>query len=332
MTKLDLNHIALFARVVDAGSFTRAAKDLELPISSVSRGVAHLERALGARLLQRTTRKLHLTDAGKRFYENAHAALGALEQATSSVASTSDEVSGRVRLTLPSDAGDAFLAQIFAEFREAHPGVELQVNFTNRYVDLVEEGFDLALRAGRLADSSLVGHKIVESELALFAAPAYLERRGTPRAWSDLAEHAAVVFDRMRTWSLEGPRGLETLRPQAAVVVDSMGFLSHAVAAGLGIGLVPLERALSDTYGRDPPTLVRVLPDFVFRGAALSLLWPASPFIPRRVVLFRDHLSKRLRERHVACSNVLGTRSSAAPSPAPAASSRRRPQKRRRRS
>ncbi len=327
MTKPDLNQIALFSRVVDAGSFTRAAKELELPISSVSRGVSSLERSLGTRLLQRTTRKLHLTDAGKRFYENAHVALAALEQATSSVSSTSDEASGRVRLTVPSDAGDPFLARIFAEFRQAHPGVELQVNFTNRYVDLVEEGFDLALRAGRLADSSLVGSKIVDSELALFAAPSYLERRGTPRVWDDLVEHDTVVFDRMRSWSLEGPRGVETLRPHPVVVVDSMGFLSHAVAAGLGIGLVPLERALADTYGRDPPTLVRVLPDFVFRGAALSLLWPASPFIPRRVVLFREHLSKRLRERHASCSEVLGTRGPDTPLPTPA--SRRRGRKRR---
>jgi DNA-binding transcriptional LysR family regulator len=329
MAKMDLNQIALFARVVDAGSFTRAAKDLHVPISSVSRGVAGLERALGTRLLQRTTRKLNLTDAGKRFYENAHAALGALEQAATSVTSTSDEASGRVRLTLPSDAGDAFLAQVFAEFRQAHPGVELQANFTNRYVDLVEEGFDLALRAGRLADSSLVGHKIVESELALFAAPSYLERRGTPRAWGDLAEHDSVVFERMRSWSLEGPRGIETTRPRAVLIADSMGFLSQAVAAGLGIGLVPLERALSDTYGRDPPTLVRVLPDFVHRGTALSLLWPASPFVPRRVVLFRDHLTKRLRERHASCSEVLGMRRSPALSPAPAATPRR-PSKRRR--
>jgi len=330
MAKLDLNQIALFARVVDAGSFTRAAKELELPISSVSRGVAGLERTLGTRLLQRTTRKLHLTDSGKRFYENAHAALGALEQATSSVTSTSDEASGRVRLTLPSDAGDAFLARIFAEFRQAHPAVELQVNFTNRYVDLVEEGFDLALRAGRLADSSLVGSKIIDSELALFAAPSYLERRGTPRVWDDLVGHDAVIFERMRSWSLEGPRGVETLRPRPVLVVDSMGFMSHAVAAGLGIGLVPLERALADTYGHDPPTLVRVLPDFVYRGAALSLLWPASPFVPRRVVLFREHLSKRLRERHLSCSEVLGTRRADAPA-APVADSKRRGRKRRQR-
>src|SRR4051794_986412 len=280
MTKTDLNQIALFARVVDAGSFTRAAKDLELPISSVSRGVANLERALGTRLLQRTTRKLHLTDAGKRFYENAHAALDALEQATSSVTSASEEASGLVRLTLPSDAGDAFLAKIFAEFRQAHPGVELQANFTNRYVDLVEEGFDLALRAGRLADSSLVGSKIVDSEFALFAAPSYLARRGTPRSWGDLAEHDTVVFERMRSWSLEGPRGVETLRPRPVLVVDSMGFISHLVAAGLGIGLVPLERAPADTYGREPPTPLRVLPPFVYRGAARSLLWPAPPLVP----------------------------------------------------
>lgn len=326
---MDLNQIALFARVVDAGSFTRAAKDLELPISSVSRGVANLERALGTRLLQRTTRKLHLTDAGKRFYENAHAALDALEQATSSATSASDEASGLVRLTLPSDAGDAFLAQIFAEFRQAHPGVELQANFTNRYVDLVEEGFDLALRAGRLADSSLVGSKIVESEFALFAAPSYLERRGTPRGWDDLATHDAVVFERMRSWSLEGPRGVETLRPHPVLVVDSVGFLSHAVAAGLGVGLVPLERALADTYGHDPPTLVRVLPDFVYRGAALSLLWPPSPFVPRRVVLFREHLSKRLRERHLSCSELLGTRGADAPAPPAPSTSRHRGRKRR---
>src|SRR5262249_9229212 len=267
MTNIDLNQIALFLRVVNAGSFTAAAKLLALPTSSVSRGVARLEQDLGTRLLQRTTRQFHLTDAGKQFYEQAEAALGALERATTTVTDGTEEVRGRVRLSLPSDSVDAFMAEALAEFQRRHPGVRLEVQFTNRRVNLVEEDFDLALRAGKLEDSSLMSRKVTNSELALFAAPSYLERRGVPRTLAELAQHDCVLCERGRTWVLEGPRGVETLHPDGVIVVDSMSFVSFAIAAGFGIGLVPVVAAVGERVGRVRPSLLRVLPEYAQRGA-----------------------------------------------------------------
>jgi DNA-binding transcriptional LysR family regulator len=323
MTKIDLNQIALFLRVVNAGSFTAAAKLLALPTSSVSRGVARLERELGTRLLQRTTRQFHLTDAGKQFYEQAEAALGALERATTTIAEGTEEVRGRVRLSLPSDGVDAFMAEVLADFQRRYPAVRLELQFTNRHVDLVQEGFDLALRAGKLADSSLLSRKITDTELALFAAPAYLARRGVPRTLAELAEHDCVLFERGRSWVLEGPRGSETLHPEGVLLVDSMTFLSLAIGAGFGIGLLPLVAAVGEQLGQQRPSLVRVLPEYAQSGAALSIVWPPSPFVPRRVMLLRDHLAERLRARYVACAKKLaefdGTRGVQPVPPAPRA-------------
>ncbi len=315
MTKIDLNQIALFARVVDAGSFTSAAKLLSLPTSSVSRGLSRLERALGTRLLQRTTRKFHLTDAGKQFYEHARAALHELERATTALTDGAEEVRGRVRLSLPSDAADAFTAETLAEFQRRHPHVRIEVQFTNRRVNLVEEDFDLALRAGKLEDSSLMSRKVTNSELALFAAPAYLERRGVPRTLAELAEHDCVLFERGRTWVLEGPRGIETLHPEGVIVVDSMTFVSFAIGAGFGIGLVPVVAAVGEQLGRERRSLVRVLPEYAQRGATLSVVWPSSPFVPRRVALLCDHLVERLRARYATCEKALAELDATAASP-----------------
>lgn len=317
MTKIDLNQIALFLGVVNAGSFTAAAKLLSLPTSSVSRGVARLERELGTRLLQRTTRKFHLTDAGKQFFEQAEAALAALERATTTLTDGTEEVRGRVRLSLPGDAVDAYMAETLAEFQRLHPGVELEVGFTNRQVALVEEGYDLALRGGRLADSSLLSRKVTDTELALFAAPSYLARRGLPRTLAELAEHACVLFERDRSWVLEGPRGTETVHPRGVLVVDSMTFVGLAVAAGLGIGLVPVVAAVGEHFGEQRRSLVRVLPEYAQPGAALSLVWPASPFVPRRVTLLRDHLVERLRARYVACEKTLAELDASGAQPLP---------------
>jgi DNA-binding transcriptional LysR family regulator len=305
MTKIDLNQIALFLRVVDAGSFTAAAKLLALPTSSVSRGVARLEHELGTQLLQRTTRAVRLTDAGKQYYEQAASALGVLERATTTLADGSGELRGRIRLSLPSDTVDAFTAETLAEFQALHPGVRLEAQFTNRHVDLVEEGFDLALRAGKLADSSLVSRKVTDTELALFAAPSYLARRGVPRTLAELAEHDCVLFERNKSWLLSGPRGSETVHPAGVMLVDSMAFVSLAIAAGSGIGLVPVVAAVGEQLGKPRPSLVRVLPEYAQPGSALSVVWPPSPFVPRRVALLRDHLVERLRARYVACESAL---------------------------
>lgn len=298
---MDLNQIALFARVVDAGSFTQAAKSLNLPTSSVSRGLMKLERELGARLLQRTTRKLHLTEAGRRFYEEVSGAVGALEQAASYVTELNREAEGTVRLTLPPDFGDGFMASTIAKFRLNHPRVMVEVDITSRRVDLIAEGFDLALRAGKLLDSSMVGKKVMDTEFWICAAPSYLERRGVPKTLGALFEHDCLCHTSVGTsWTLNGPRGLESIAVRPAVTSGDLSFIARFAAAGGGLALIPNVLAGSPT-GASEVNLVRVLGSYSSVGGSLWLLWPSAGFVPRRVELLREHLFSALHTRLKAC-------------------------------
>jgi DNA-binding transcriptional LysR family regulator len=290
MATVDINQIGTFVRVVEAGSFTAAARQLGLPKSSVSRGVARLEEDLGVRLLQRTTRKLHLTEAGQRYFEQTRAALAGLEEASSMVSELEREPRGTVRLTTPVDFGRDDEAQFFTTFLRRHPGIQLELIMTPRQVDLVAEGVDLAVRAGPLDDSSLVARKVAESALRLYAAPAYLKERGRPRRFKDLGEHDCVVLRRSRgidPWRLKGPRGWETQRVSGRVVADDMGFVQRLTRAGMGIALLP-----DLTTGEDLATgaLEAVLPAYATDAGAVYVVSPPLRHVPARVALLRDYL------------------------------------------
>ncbi len=286
---MDLNRVAVFLRVVEAGSFTRAAEALGVRKSSVSRSVAALEADLGIRLLQRTTRRLSLTDAGRAYHDRARDALAGLDEARESVSTLGAEPRGLVRVTAPVDLEGA-LAALTARFLRQHPAVRVEISLTARVVDLVREGFDLALRAGFLADSSLVSRRLGDTDLGLFASPAYLDAAGRPRRPADLAGHACVLFragGAQATWPLTGPRGEEEVVVHGRVDTDEMGFVESMLLAGEGIGLAPifLLRPLVEA-GR----LERVLPRHARRGPAMHVVWPSRRFEPAAVVRFRQAL------------------------------------------
>ncbi|HKA87572.1 MAG TPA: LysR family transcriptional regulator [Haliangiales bacterium] len=279
------------ASVVEQGSFTAAARALRLPKSAVSRRVSDLEASLGVRLLQRTTRRLHLTEAGAAYYERARRALEAFAEADDAARDAQGAPRGRVTLTAPNDLGATLLAEPLARFHAAYPEIEVNVILTPRVLDLVAEGVDLALRAGKLGDSSLVARKIGVAEGLLVASPAYVAAHGAPRRPADLARHSAVVFRGMNRWDIEGPGGATTVEVGGAVAGDDITFVRECVIAGLGIGSIPcpiVRRALAE--GR----LVRVLPRFVHRAGDLHLLYPYGRFVPRRVGALADFLVKEL--------------------------------------
>src|SRR4051812_38130321 len=166
---MDLNRAAIFVRVVDEGGFSAAARALRLPKSSVSRAVSLLEEELGARLLQRSTRKVRLTEAGTAFYERASRGIAGVEEAAAAVADLQGSLRGPIRITAPADAGVWLLAPLVARFVSLHPAVHIDVVLTTRVVDLVAEGFDFALRAAPLRDSSLIARKLAPIEVALYA-------------------------------------------------------------------------------------------------------------------------------------------------------------------
>ncbi len=286
---MDLNAVNTFVQVVESGSFTRAAAELGLPKSSVSRSVQELERTLGVRLLQRTTRKLHLTDAGRLYFDKSKAALAEIEEATASVSELTSVLRGTVRVTLPPDLGSQILPEIITEYSREHPEVVIDVRVSSHRVDLVEEGIDIAVRAGQLTDSSLVALKVATTDLALYASPAYLERKGRPEHLADLQEHDCVLYREPVSeakWVLSGPAGKESVSVSGPIRTDDMVFVHGAVVAGAGIGLLPA--------GHCRAPLERVLPEYAVRGSPLHLVSPSIRHVTAVVSSFRDHLFKRL--------------------------------------
>ena len=289
---IDRNRIATFVKVAEAGSFTAAAVALGLPKSSVSRSVAGLESDLGVLLVQRTTRKLSLTDAGRSLFRRVQQAMIDLDQAVAEVSDQNDELRGPIRITAPTDFAELAFPGIVARFLERHPCVQVELALTGRRVDLVEEGFDLAIRAGTLADSTLMSRRIGESDLGVFGTEAYLSKHGRPRTIADLARHNCLFMKSnagVLPWRLDGPRGSVVAEVSGSLVADSFGFLRRAVAAGVGLGLLPVGE-----LGGQSDDLVRVLPGYGLRGGAVHVVWPSSRYLPARVAAFRDYLVEEL--------------------------------------
>lgn len=284
---MDYNDLALFTRVVERGSFSDAARAVGLPKSSVTRSIARLEKELGVRLIQRTTRQRGVTDAGRELYERVRGAVGALEEATEAVRQHGQEPRGVVRVTAPVDTAMMGLPQAIARFAATYPSIHIEMVLTSRVVDLVAEGIDLAIRAGRLADSSLVARKVGHSSLGLFASKGYLKRAGRPKKVADLAKHACVLFrgrNGRASWTLDGPDGPETIEVTGATSADDFAFLARIVETDLGIGQLPL------FAGQSLKTLERVLPDHSTAGSPLQLVMPSASFVPARVAVVRDYL------------------------------------------
>jgi DNA-binding transcriptional LysR family regulator len=300
---MDLNRVSAFVRVVHDGSFTAAAKSLGLPKSSISRSVAQLEQDLGIRLLHRTTRQLHLTDAGTAFYERVSRALGDIDEATSAASDTQAELSGVVRVTAPVDMGVWALAPIVARFVRKHPKIRVEVSLTGRVVDLVAEGFDLAVRAGPLRDSSLIARRVGGLQSVAYASPKYVARRGAPEEPKDLADHGCVLFrstSGKATWELERTGGgRASVDVSGPIATDDLSFARKAVLAGCGIGMLPTFLcARAELAGK----LVRVLPDWsLTHGAVLHIAYPSTRFVPQRVVMLREYLLTALGKIGTLC-------------------------------
>ncbi|HEY5244009.1 MAG TPA: LysR family transcriptional regulator [Polyangiaceae bacterium] len=299
MNGIDLNDVSTFVHVADGGGFTAAARALGVPKSTVSRALVRLERKLGVRLVQRTSRSLALTDAGKAYYERVRGAVASVSDATADVVDMGTEPRGTIRITAPGDLGQALVAGVVAAFSKQYPQVVFEVSLTSRVVDLVAEGFDLGVRASPLRDSSLVVRKLGEASLGLFASPEYLERRGTPTRVADLATHEFVTFSSMSlgsTLPLHGPDGEEKVEVHGSIASDDLGFVRRVVSAGAGIGLVPL--FFSDCAAQDElGGLRRVLPQWTLRGAGVSIVAPSARQEPRRVKLFREALVAEAKRR-----------------------------------
>jgi DNA-binding transcriptional LysR family regulator len=284
---MDLNLLELFVTVARTASFSEAGRKLGLPRSSVSRNVGELESALGVQLFNRTTRKVALSTAGAALYDRIGPQLAALHESLVSLPERDEQPSGEMRLTAPTDLGVTVLPEILAGFSQRYPAVTLDVRLAQRVVDLVGEGFDLALRIGgsRLADSTLVARRLAEVEFELFAAPTYVARRGPIKTPEDTAAHDWLAFRGAPPPPFPKPTG------RARASSDDLLWVHQAVRAGMGIALLPNFLARADVAaGR----LIRLLPRHGVRRGVLYFVHPAGPQVPRKVTALRDYIMEYL--------------------------------------
>jgi len=289
---LDLNDLRVFVRVVDRGGFAVAARELGVPTSTVSRTIARLEASTGTRLLHRTPRSVQPTAEGRSIHASVSDAVGTLERASRALEPATRQPKGVLRVTAPTDIGTWFLADVAVAFGERYPLVQIDIALTNRSVNLVDEGFDVAVRAAlRLTDSSLVVRKLGDIEHALYASPRYVDRRGVPESPANLVDHRCVVFrgkELTKTWRLESEEETREIVVRGSMGSDDFGYLRSATIAGGGIALLPrLSCAKDEAAGR----LVRVLPRFSYKGAGFYVLYPSATHVPARVTAFRDFVA-----------------------------------------
>lgn len=241
--------MGVFAKAVECGSFSAAADALDMSSQLVGKHVKLLEQHLGVRLLHRTTRRQHLTEAGGTFYERVKIILAEMEAAEGLAAISSGTARGRLRINAPVSFGVYALARRLPEYLAAHPEVSVDLSLANRHVDLIDEGFDVAFRVGELADSGLIARRLAPYRLRLCAAPSYLARHAPISHPEQLAQHECLGFSytELRTrWSFEGPEGAITVPVAGKLMIDSGEALLMAARAGLGLMLQPSELVRDD--------------------------------------------------------------------------------------
>jgi LysR family transcriptional regulator AphB len=283
---VDLNDVALFVQVVKAGSFAEAARRAGMPSNTASRRIQQLEEQLGLRLLHRSTRRLSLTDAGGAFYARCAEQIDAVSEAAVELAEGSQVPSGKVRVAASADFFYLFQMAWVTEFLAAHPKVRLEFVLSDARADLVSEGIDMAFRAGKVTEPTLVARRIGSGRVCMVASPAYLASRGTPTSLDDLAAHDAVATPPVsgRTvWRLDGPKGSSEVQVNGRFYANTAHVLLQASVAGLGIALLP--EVLTASYLRDG-YLVEVLPEHCVKGLDLYLVYLSRRQLPRAVSVF----------------------------------------------
>ncbi|HEY2819365.1 MAG TPA: LysR family transcriptional regulator [Casimicrobiaceae bacterium] len=292
---LEPNDLVLFARVVDEGSFSRAAERLGIPKSTVSRRVAALETQLGERLLLRTTRKLTVTDFGRAVLDHAHHVVEDVAAAASLAQNRQLEPSGRLRVTMPGDMANLILAPLLAEFILKHPAITLEVDLSARFVDLIGENFDVAVRMGQLRDdASLAARRIATFSASLYAAPGYIDRRGTPSEPEALMEHDTLrILSRTGEplpWVLTRDDARWEGIPPGRATVNSPELLMRMALDGAGITVINDHFALPYLERGE---LVQVLPEWRTPPVAAWAVFPGRRLMPARTRAFLDALAAR---------------------------------------
>lgn len=294
-----LEELEAFVAVVDFQGFSNASDKLGLAKSMVSRRVSELEQRLGVQLLQRTTRRQSLTDAGREFYQRATQILDDLHEAEQVVADSQCEISGKIRLALPLGFGVRQLAQPIADFLQQHPDIEIDIDLNDRQVDLVQDNIDLAIRIGDLQDSSLIARKLASVHLATCASPEYLKKRGEPLHPAELVQHEVLVYSNVavgRQWFYQKQGKQVSPRVKYRLSANNGEFL--AAVASYGHAIVSGPVAFLQDY-IEAGQLVSILTDYPRREVGMYAVYPPGRLVSRRVKVFSDTLYAYFRERAI---------------------------------
>ena len=285
----NLGDLEIFARVVSAGSMSAAGRELGLSPAVVSKRLRRLEDRLGTRLLQRTTRQISLTEAGQGFYERVVAILAGIEEAESFVSRRSTLARGVLKVSAPTSFGRMHIAPHIEAFMQANPDLGINLVLSDEFVDIVGDGYDLAIRIAELSDSSLVAKKLAPVRRILCASPAYIARHGEPRSLDDLSNHICLPPHNNDTWKLEGPDGSVTWRPQGPLSTNSSEVVREAVIAGVGIAL----RSTWEIGGElASGKLQQVLPSYESsKNVGIYAVYASRRFLPAKVRVFIDYLA-----------------------------------------
>jgi DNA-binding transcriptional LysR family regulator len=286
---MDLNELVVFVRVVQAGSVRGAAELLGMPKSTVSRKLIELEARLEARLLQRTTRKLALTDVGRMYFDHGVRIVTEVENAERAVRSQHETPRGLLRVTAPLNL--AMLGPIIGQYLARYPEVRIELSANARVVDLIEERFDVGIRMGKLEDSSLVAKVLGVLDAIVVATPSYLKQRGRPKSPADLKKHDCLLFGRSRTITLTRDGQTEQVEVNPRLLVTDMDVLDAALRQDLGVAVMPAvlcERALRS--GR----LERVLARWSPPSTAMHIVYPSTRHLSPTVRSFIDHMEQNV--------------------------------------
>jgi DNA-binding transcriptional LysR family regulator len=290
-----LQEMTSFVAVVDAGSFVGAAEATGQSKAAVSRHVGELERRLGTRLLQRTTRRLSLTAEGQAFQARCRELLAAIDEAESELTSVSAEPTGIIRVNAPLTFGVLRLAPLWGRFMGVNPRVTLDVTLTDRVVDLVEEGYDLAIRISAMTSSTLVSRKLAVTRLLLCASPAYLRKHGNPARPQDLTAHRIIAYTYLTTqdeWQFNGPSGMESVRVSACMHTNNGDTCRLAALDHQGIVLQP-DFLVGEDLRRG--ALVELLPRYRAMELGIHAVYPTRKYLPLKIRRLVDFLAESLR-------------------------------------
>ena len=294
-----LEELEAFVAVVDYKGFGNAADRLGIAKSMISRRVSELERRLGVQLLQRTTRRQSLTDAGRELYQRAAQIICDVQDAEQAVTEGQASISGRIRLALPLGFAVTLLAQPIGEFLRRHPAIRIEVDLNDRQVNLVEENIDLAIRVGELEDSSLVARRIADVHFAICASPEYLREHGEPRTPEELADHEVLVYSNVsvgRQWAIAGADKPGVARMKYRLSANNGEFLAAIASQGCAIVGGPLA-LVQERIERGE--LVPILADFNHRKAGMYAVYPPGRLVAGRVRMLSDALHAHFQGRTI---------------------------------